>query len=81
VRDTGRFKIEIDMLATHVEIATLERFLWVFWRKTARRKFPHLRAAIISLVDGYFEGAKDGKTPDRKQRKRLAERLARKLVA
>ncbi len=82
MKEQGRFKLELDMLDEGVVVSTREPFLRWFWKTTARKKYPHLRAAMVALVDGYFKGMEGTKNVrGRKARKREAEKLARRLVA
>lgn len=81
MKDEGRFKLEIDMQATCVVVAILEPRLRWFWRRSRETKYPHLRAAMVALADGYFKGSMGTRgTRGRKQRKREAAKLAMRLV-
>ena len=75
------FRILIEGRPGNIRIVACKPWLWRFWRRGATLgRYADLRGALMGLAKGYLDAAKRLGAAGRKERKRIAHKVAEKLV-
>ena len=76
-----RSRLILDQTENGIEVHSHRPFLWFFWRRDAiRRRYAGLPEALLGLSELYLMVAKKQGAAGRKQRRRLAVKVAQRLV-
>jgi hypothetical protein len=74
-------RLILDQTENGIEAHSHRPFLRFFWRRDAiRRRYATLADALLGLSELYLQVAKKGGAAGRKQRRRLATKIAQGLV-
>lgn len=73
-------RVVIEESKEGVRVIFYSPFLRWFWRRRVQKRYQTFAACLLGLSEGYLEAAKLRGAAGRKQRRRLARKIAAKLV-